>query len=190
MGLPYIESTCDYNTEFRERRWLIQTRKISVFTLSVKFSNWKLHWYPSEYAWRRNHCPRARQNSVVTSMTLIVNLKVQWQCSDTKVIWVYGIQRSLNWYTVSFALIRPHLWGIRFYALPLCLGVYNEEIWGIYWDEWLLWVSITLPEQGCYLFFSWKGLRTRFTGKFVSKFISLFQLAVPSPRRVAPYAAE
>ena len=61
--------------------------------------------------------------------------KVQWQWSDTKVIWVYGIERSLNWYTVSFALIRPHLWGIGFSALPLCLGVYNEEIWGIYWDE-------------------------------------------------------
>ena len=158
MGLPYIESTCDYNIEFRERRWCIQTRKISVFTLSVKFSNWFLHWYPSEYAWRRNHCSRARQNSVVTSMTLIVNLKVQWQWSDTKVIWVYSIQRSLNWCTLGWVI---------------ALGI-----------------KLHCPHRAATFFLSWKGLRTRFTGKFVSKFVSLFQLAVPSPRRVAPYAAE
>ena len=82
---------------------------------------------------RRNHCPRARQNSVVTAMTLIVNLKVQWQWSDTKVI--LGIR-----YSAVFKLVYGFFrfnsatplggGGLGFSALPQCLGVYNEEIWG------------------------------------------------------------
>ena len=47
---------------------------------------------------------------------------------------------------------------------------------------------LLLPAQDSFLFLSWKRLRTRFTGKFVWKFVSLFQLTVPSPRCVAPCA--